>query len=300
MFRRSRFKLRLPSRTLELGERTLVMGILNVTPDSFSDGGLFLNIDAAVARALEIERAGADILDVGGESTRPGSKGVSAEEELRRILPVLKRLQGKIKIPISVDTSKSEVAEAAAAAGAEILNDVTALRNDSLMAELARRRKLLVILMHMRGEPRTMQKGPFAKDVVRDVLTGLRRAMALARRAGVAKSQIIIDPGIGFGKDYAQNLELLSHLPELSKLGYPLLVGTSRKSFIAHIQRTQTRQDSESDERIWGTAATVTASILQGAHIVRVHDVAEMVQVARVTDAILSPRSLAQKGLARR
>jgi dihydropteroate synthase len=288
MFRRRRFKLRLSSRTLLLGERTLVMGVLNVTPDSFSDGGLFLDTDAAVARALEIERAGADILDIGGESTRPGSKGVSAKEELQRILPVLEKLRGKIQIPISVDTSKSEVAEAAAAAGAEILNDVTALRNDPLIAEVAQRRKLPIILMHMRGEPRTMQKGPFAKDVIRDVLTGLRRAIAIARRAGVAKSQIIVDPGIGFGKNYAQNLELLRRLPELSRLGYPLLVGTSRKSFIAHILRTQSQQASEADDRIWGTAATVVASILQGAHIVRVHDVAEMVQVARVTDAILS------------
>jgi len=295
MFRRRKFKLRLPSKTLLLGERTLVMGVLNVTPDSFSDGGLFLNADAAVARALEMERAGADLLDIGGESTRPGSKGVSAKEELQRILPVLEKLRGKIQIPISVDTSKSEVAEAAAAAGAEILNDVTALRNDPLIAEVARRRKLPLILMHMRGEPRTMQKGPFAKNVIRDVLTGLRRAIAFARRAGVAKSQIIIDPGIGFGKNYAQNLELLRRLPELSKLGYPLLVGTSRKSFIAHILRTQSQQSSEADDRIWGTAATVAASILQGAHIVRVHDVAEMVKVARVADAILSPRPLAQK-----
>jgi dihydropteroate synthase len=295
MFSRRKFKLRLPSKTLLLGERTLVMGVLNVTPDSFSDGGLFLDTDAAVARALEIERAGADILDIGGESTRPGSKGVSAKEELQRILPVLEKLRGKIKIPISVDTSKSEVAEAAAAAGAEILNDVTALRNDPRIVEVARRRKLPLILMHMRGEPRTMQKGPFAKDVIRDVLTGLRRAIALARRAGVTKSQIIIDPGIGFGKNYAQNLELLRRLPELSKLGYPLLLGTSRKSFIAHILRTQSQQASEADDRIWGTAATVAASVLQGAHIVRVHDVAEMVQVARVADAILSPRPLAQK-----
>jgi dihydropteroate synthase len=295
MFRRRRFKLRLPSRTLLLGERTLVMGVLNVTPDSFSDGGLFLDTDAAVARALEVERAGADLLDIGGESTRPGSNGVSAEEELRRILPVLEKLRGKIQIPISVDTSKSEVAEAAAAAGAEILNDVTALRNDPRIAEVARRRKLPLILMHMRGEPRTMQKGPFAKDVIRDVLTGLRRAIALARLAGVAKTQIIIDPGIGFGKNYAQNLELLRRLPELSKPGYPLLVGTSRKSFIAHVLRAQSLQASEAEERIWGTAATVAASILQGAHIVRVHDVAEMLQVARVTDAILSPRPLAQK-----
>jgi dihydropteroate synthase len=300
MFRRRKFKLRLPSRTLLLGERTLVMGVLNVTPDSFSDGGLFLDTDAAVARALEIERTGADILDIGGESTRPGSSGVSAEEELRRILPVLEKLRGKIKIPISVDTSKSEVAEAAAAAGAEILNDVTALRNDPRIAEVARRRKLPLILMHMRGKPRTMQKGPFAKNVIRDVLTGLRHAIALARRAGVAKSQIVIDPGIGFGKNYEQNLDLLRRLPELSKLGYPLLVGTSRKSFIAHILRTQSQQASESDNRTWGTAATVAASIMQGAHIVRVHDVAEMLQVARVTDAILSPRSLAEKETSRR
>jgi dihydropteroate synthase len=300
MFRRRIFKLRLPSSTLLLGERTLVMGVLNVTPDSFSDGGLFLDADAAVARALEIERAGADLLDIGGESTRPGSSGVSAEEELRRILPVLEKLRGKIKIPISVDTSKSEVAEAAAAAGAEILNDVTALRNDPRIAEVARRRKLPLILMHMRGEPRTMQKGPFAKDVMRDVLKGLRRAIALARSAGVAKPQIIIDPGIGFGKNYAQNLELLRRLPELSRLGYPLLIGTSRKSFIAHILRTDSQQASESDDRTWGTAATVAASILQGAHIVRVHDVAEMAQVARVTDAILSPRSVAQKETSRR
>jgi dihydropteroate synthase len=174
------------------------------------------------------------------------------------------------------------------------------LRNDPRIAEVARRRKLPLILMHMRGKPRTMQKGPFAKNVIRDVLTGLRHAIALARRAGVAKSQIVIDPGIGFGKNYEQNLDLLRRLPELSKLGYPLLVGTSRKSFIAHILRTQSQQASESDNRTWGTAATVAASIMQGAHIVRVHDVAEMLQVARVTDAILSPRSLAEKETSRR
>ena len=170
--------------------------------------------------------------------------------------PVLEKLRGKIQIPISVDTSKSEVAEAAAAAGAAILNDVTALRNDPRIAEVARRRKLPLILMRMRGEPRTMQKGPFAKDVLRDVLKGLRHSIALARRAGVAKSQIIVDPGIGFGKNYAQNLELLRRLPELSRLGYPLLVGTSRKSFIAHILRTQSQQASEANDRVRITAAT--------------------------------------------
>ncbi len=271
-----------------LGERTLVMGVLNVTPDSFSDGGLFLDADAAVTRALEMELGGADIIDIGGESTRPGSQPVSTEEELRRILPVLEKLRGKIRIPISVDTSKSEVAEAAAVAGAEIVNDVTALRNDPRIAEVAHRRKLPLILMHMRGEPRTMQKGPFAKDVVRDVLKGLRGSIAIARRAGVAKSQIIIDPGIGFGKNYFQNFELLARLPELAKLGLPILIGTSRKSFIARALEENSRGGAPPGERIWGTAATVAASILQGAHIVRVHDVAEMAAVARVTDVLAS------------
>jgi dihydropteroate synthase len=288
MFRRRKFKLRLPSRTMSLGEHTLLMGVLNVTPDSFSDGGLFLDADAAVIRALDLEHAGADIIDIGGESTRPGSQGVSAEEELRRILPVLEKLRGKIKIPISVDTSKSEVAEAAAAAGAEILNDVTGLRNDPRIAEIARRRKLPLILMHMRGEPRTMQKAPFAKDVVRDVLAGLRRSVTVARRAGLAKSQIIIDPGIGFGKSYSQNFELLARLPELAKLGFPILIGTSRKSFIGRALEGSATPSARESARIWGTAATVAASILQGAHIVRVHDVAEMVEVARVADVLAS------------
>jgi len=284
MFRRKKFKLRLPSRTLVLGERTLVMGILNVTPDSFSDGGLFLDPNAAIARALAMEKDGADLIDLGGESTRPGSEGVPAEEELRRVLPVLDGLRGKLKIPISVDTAKSQVAEAAAIAGAEILNDVTGLRADPRMADVARLRKLPLILMHMRGEPRTMQKQPFARDVVRDVTAGLRRAVAVARRAGVPKSQIVLDPGIGFGKSWPQNFELLERLPELAKLGFPLLLGTSRKSFIGKILG-----GAGKEERVWGTAATVAASILGGAHIVRVHDVAEMVQVARVADAVINP-----------
>ena len=288
MFPRRKFRLRLPSRALLLGERTLVMGVLNVTPDSFSDGGLFLDTEAAVARAIAIEAAGADIVDIGGESTRPGSSGISLDEELRRVIPVIAGLRGKIGIPISVDTSKSEVAEAAAAAGAEIVNDVTALRNDQQIADIARRRKLPLILMHMRGEPATMQKKPFARDVLRDVTQGLRRAVAIARRAGMAKSQIILDPGIGFGKSYEQNCELLARLPELARLGFPILVGTSRKSFIGGALKTKSRTPS-GNERIWGTAATVAASILQGAHIIRVHDVAEMAQVAQVSDAILSP-----------
>src|SRR5579862_5362851 len=284
MFRRKKYRLKLRSRTLVLGERTLLMGILNVTPDSFSDGGLFLDPGAAVARALAMEKAGADLIDLGGESTRPGSEGVPAEEELRRVLPVLDGLRGKVKIPISIDTAKSQVAEAAAIAGAEILNDVTGLRADPRIAEIAHRRKLPLILMHMRGEPRTMQKTPFARDVVRDVAAGLRRAVAGARRAGVPKSQIVLDPGIGFGKSWPQNLELLERLPELAKLGFPLLLGTSRKSFIGKILGGARKED-----RAWGTAATVTASILGGAHIVRVHDVAEMAQVVKVADAVINP-----------
>jgi dihydropteroate synthase len=287
MFRRKRFRLRLPSRTLVLGERTLVMGVLNVTPDSFSDGGMYSDADAAVARALEIERAGADILDIGGESTRPGSEGISAADEMQRILPVLERLRGRLGIPISVDTSKAEVAEAAAHQGAEILNDVTTLRADPRLADVARERKLPLILMHMRGKPRTMQKKPFAPNVLRDVANGLRSAVAKARRAGVAKSQIVLDPGIGFGKSAAQNFELLQKLPELARLGYPLLVGVSRKGFIG-----KALGGAPEDGRLWGTAAAVAASILGGAHIVRVHDIAEMSQVARVTDAVLIPSAL--------
>jgi dihydropteroate synthase len=284
MLKRRKFKLRLPSRTLALGERTLIMGVLNVTDNSFSDGGLYLDADAAVARAIEIERAGADILDIGAESTRPGAIPVPASEELRRILPVLNALRGRLKIPISVDTSKHEVASAAADAGAEILNDVTALRNGPGLAEIARRRKLPLILMHMRGEPRTMQKMPFARDVMRDVTSGLRAAVARARSADVPRSQIILDPGIGFGKSDAQNFELLARLPELARLGFPIMVGTSRKGFIG-----RALGGASAKERIWGTAATVVQSILGGAHIVRVHDAAEMAQVARVTDLILCP-----------
>src|SRR5579862_5696822 len=189
MFKRKKFRLRLPSRTLALGERTLIMGVLNVTDNSFSDGGLYLDQDAAVARALEIEREGADIVDIGAESTRPGSTQIPASEELQRLLPVLKALRGRLKIPISLDTSKPEVASAAADASAEILNDVTALRNGPGVAEIARRQKLPLILMHMRGEPRTMQKLPFARNVMRDVTSGLRAAATKAVAAGVKKSQ---------------------------------------------------------------------------------------------------------------
>jgi dihydropteroate synthase len=283
--RRKKYRLRLLRGTLLLGERTLVMGVLNITADSFSDGGKFLSVGAAVQRAMEMEKAGADILDIGGESTRPGSEGVSAEEELRRVLPVLKRLRGRLKIPISIDTQKASVAEAAVRAGAEIINDVSALRMDPKIASVARRHRIPLILMHMRGEPRTMQKLPFAREVMRGVVDGLRAAVQRARKAGIAKSQIILDPGIGFGKSYQQNCELLARLPELARLGFPLLMGTSRKAFIGAILGG-TKTPLAPEKRIWGTAATVAASVFGGAHIVRVHDVAEMVQVVRMADAI--------------
>jgi len=288
MFPRKRFRLRLPSRTLILGERTLVMGVLNITPDSFSDGGKYLDSGAAVARALQLERDGADILDVGGESTRPGATEIAAEEELRRILPVIQVLRGKLRIPMSVDTRRAEVAKAALAAGAEILNDVSGLRLDPRLGEVVRRARAPLILMHMRGTPRTMQKGPFARDVIGDVLSGLRDAVARAKRAGLAKSQLLLDPGIGFGKTHEQNFEVLARLPEFARLGCPIVIGTSRKAFLGKALAGTDGTSAPPGERLLGTAATVTASILGGAHIVRVHDVAEMVRVARVADSILN------------
>ena len=286
---RKKFNLRLRSGKLVLGERTLVMGVLNVTPDSFSDGGKFFDAERAIEQALAIECAGADLLDIGGESTRPGSAGTSAKEELARVLPVLQALRGRMKIPVSIDTQKPEVAEAALDAGAQIINDISGLKSDPRIAEAAARRRVPLILMHMRGEPRTMQAGGFARDVMKDVMQGLRNSVAAARNAGVGKSQIILDPGIGFGKSFAQNYELLQKLPQLANLGYPLLVGTSRKGFLG-ATLARDGKPAPPDERIWGTAATVTASILNGAHIVRVHDVSEMVQVARVADCLLDPK----------
>src|SRR5712691_4847514 len=289
MIRRKLLRLKLHSRTLVLGERTLVMGVLNVTPDSFSDGGKFLHPESAIEHAYAIERAGADLLDIGGDSTRPGSAETPASVELDRILPVLEALRGRLKIPISVDTRRASVAELALRAGAELLNDVSGLKSDPRIAEVAARHRVPLILMHMRGEPRTMQKGPFARDVMKDILEGLRRSVAVACKAGVAKSQIILDPGIGFGKSFAQNYEVLHELPQLTKLGFPLLVGTSRKGFLG-ATLARDGKPAPPEERIWGTAATVTASILNGGHIVRVHDVSEMVQVARVADCIWNSR----------
>jgi len=261
------------------------MGVLNVTPDSFSDGGKFFDAKRAAAQALAMQRDGADIIDIGAESTRPGSQGISAAQELRRLLPVLEALRDKLRIPISVDTQKSAVAEIALGTGAQMINDISGLRTDPRLAQVAAKFRAPIILMHMRGNPRTMQKGPFARDVLKDVTQGLRRSIATAREAGVAKSQIVIDPGIGFGKSFSQNYELLAKLPELAKLGFPILVGTSRKGFLGAAV-AKNGKPAPVNERLWGTAATVAASILNGTHIVRVHDVAEMSQVVHITDGI--------------
>jgi len=287
MFTRTRHRLRLRSRTLVLGERTLIMGILNVTPDSFFAGGRYPDAQLAVERAFEMEQQGADILDVGGESTRPGADPLSADEEIARVLPVLEGLRGKLRIPISLDTQKAEVAEAGLRAGAEIVNDVSGLRADPEVAEIAKRTGAALVLMHMRGAPKSMHKGPFARDVMRDIAQGLRASIARARQAHISEAKILLDPGIGFGKKQKQSFEVLGQLPELARMGYPLVVGVSRKSFIGMALGGR-GEIWPPEKRAWGTAAAVTTAILNGAHIVRVHDVQEMSQVARVADAVLS------------
>ncbi|GAC1627569.1 MAG: dihydropteroate synthase [Candidatus Acidiferrum sp.] len=271
------------------------MGVLNVTPDSFSDGGKFFAPEYAVRHAIEMEQAGADILDIGGESTRPGSESASAAEELRRVLPVLEALRERLKIPVSIDTQKAVVAEIALGAGAQIINDISGLKSDARIAAVAAKHRVPLILMHIRGNPRTMQKEPFARDVMNDVIAGLRWSVGQARKAGVAKSQIVLDPGIGFGKSFAQNYELLQKLQEIARLGYPLMTGTSRKGFLG-ATLARSGKSAPVEERIWGTAATVTASILGGAHIIRVHEVREMVQVARVADQVLNAGKVAKNG----
>lgn len=279
---RPKFALTLPSRVLVLGERTLVMGVLNVTPDSFSDGGCFLDSEKAVAHALAMQRAGADLIDVGGESARPGSSGISTEEELRRVLPVVRGLKRRLRIPFSIDTTKVAVAEAALKAGAQMINDISGLRADPSLATLAKRYQVPLVLMHMRGTPRTMQTLPPAKNIWREIERSLRWSVQRAFQAGLRRTQVLIDPGIGFGKTVMQNYEILRDLRRLEKFKLPILIGTSRKTFIGKIL-----DNAPPEQRLLGTAATVAASILGGAHIVRVHDVPEMVQVVRVTDAIL-------------
>jgi dihydropteroate synthase len=256
------------------------MGVVNVTPDSFSDGGLYLDPEAAISHGEELVRAGAGILDVGGESTRPGAEAVPAEEELRRVVPVIEGLAGG-GAEISVDTSKSAVAAAALEAGATIVNDVTALRGDPEMARLCADRGPTVVLMHMLGEPRTMQEGPVYGDVVAEVKAFLAARLRAAVAAGIAAERIWLDPGIGFGKTAEHNLELLRRLAELGELGRPLVIGTSRKSFIGRVD------GSAASERLGGTIASSVLAAAEGAEVLRVHDVAEVGQALAVATAIL-------------
>lgn len=272
-------------RTLTFGPRTLLMGVVNVTPDSFSDGARFLEAEAAIRQALELEQVGADVLDIGGESTRPGAAPVSAEEELRRVLPVIESLARRVNVPLSIDTSKAQVARAALTAGASLINDVTALRSDPAMAAVAAETKAPVILMHMQGTPQTMQAQPHYDDVVTEVRSFLAEAIERATQQGIARGQLLIDPGLGFGKTLEHNLTLLAQLPMLSELGRPIVVGPSRKSFIGQLTGQPV------DRRVWGTAAAVALAAWLGAGMVRVHDVAVMRDVVRVVDAVARSRA---------
>jgi dihydropteroate synthase len=256
------------------------MGIVNVTPDSFSDGGLFLAPERAIAHAHRLVADGAELLDVGGESTRPGARGVSAEEELARVAPVLAGLDG-LDAAISIDTSKVTVAEAAIDGGAEIVNDVTALRSEPALARLCAERGCVVVLMHMQGTPRTMQENPSYDDVVDDVMAFLAERIEFAVGEGIAEDRIWVDPGIGFGKTVRHNLELLSRLGELRDLGRPLVVGTSRKRFIGSLT------DRDVDDRLGGTIASSVLAVKAGADVLRVHDVAEVYEAVRVAETIL-------------
>lgn len=265
---------------LEVGSRTLVMGILNVTPDSFSDGGAYMSHPAAVRRAHELAAAGADIIDVGGESTRPGAAPVSEEEECARILPVLEAIVGELPVAVSVDTSKAGVARRALEMAAHIVNDVTAF-SDPSMPGVVRDYGAGAVLMHMQGDPRTMQVAPSYDCLVSDILGFLRRRVEFAMSSGVGEAQLAVDPGIGFGKTVEHNLQLLRNLAEFRSLGLPIVIGTSRKSFIGKVLGLPP------DERVLGTAATVALAIAGGADVVRVHDVREMAQVVRMADAVI-------------
>lgn len=303
------FQWSLGSRSLELGKRTLIMGIVNVTPDSFSDGGQFLDRDQAVAHAERLLEEGADILDIGGESTRPGAQvessgakpsetktpvnsksAVTAEEELKRVLPVIAELKKKFpKAVLSVDTYKSAVARAAVGAGAEVVNDVSGLRWDAQMAKTVAEMKCGAVLMHMRGRPDEWRTLPPAGDVTLLVKRELKDWAEKAVLAGVRRERIVLDPGLGFGKNFEENFPLLARFNELESMGFPLLVGTSRKSFIGRML-ARDGKDASVEARLYGTLASQVALILKGAHIIRTHDVKPAVEAARVADMILQAR----------
>lgn len=282
------YTLRWKNFELRLGQRTAIMGIVNVTPDSFSDGGRFYGADAAVAQAERLVRDGADLIDIGGESTRPFAREVSAEEEIARVVPVIQRLADRIPVPVSIDTAKASVAEAALVAGASMINDISALGMDARMAAVAARYQVPVVLMHMKGSPRTMQVDPTYEDLIGEVHHFLQAAIARAKAAGIPADYIIIDPGIGFGKTLTHNLQLIQKLALFADLGAPILIGPSRKAFIRKIlsDALQTEIAADRPEVETGTQAALAMAIVNGAHIVRVHDVANTRAMVRVLDAI--------------
>jgi dihydropteroate synthase len=272
--------LKIKNKRLDFGHRTYIMGILNVTPDSFSDGGEFADVGTAVAHAKQMLAEGADIIDVGGQSTRPGAKQISAEEEKKRVLPVIERLADESQAVISIDTTKAEVAKEALAAGAAMVNDISGLRFDPELAKVVARQGVPLCIMHMLGAPENMQNDPRYADLMGEIINYLTEGLAIAKKVGILHEKIIVDPGIGFGKTVQHNLEILKRLRELKVLGCPILIGPSRKSVIGKIL------DLPTDQRIEGTAATIALSIANGADIIRVHDIRQMVRVARMTDAI--------------
>jgi dihydropteroate synthase len=281
MLRKS-FLFRACDKCLELGLRTRLMGVVNVTPDSFSDGGRYFSAQEAIDRCLQIVDEGADLIDIGGESTRPGSNPVSAHEELERILPVIEAVRPLVPVMISVDTYKSRVAEEALKAGADVINDISSFRFDPGIAEVVAQSSAGVILMHCRGTPSTMHQLPPSADIIRDVCEGLQIAVNTAYKSGIDRDRIVVDPGIGFGKNAVENLQILNRLRFLEEMGLPLLVGPSRKRFIESVLGLPV------DQRIVGTVAAAVVAVLNGAHMLRVHDVAEVHQATQVTDAILS------------
>jgi len=269
-----------------MGNRTLIMGILNITPDSFSDGGKFFSFKDAVAQGERMALEGADIIDIGGESTRPFSERVSIEEEIRRVVPIIENLAPRINIPISVDTIKAEVAGHAIEAGASIINDISSLRYDPAMAEVAAKYKVPVILMHMKGTPETMQIAPEYDDLIGEICAFFENAIQYAESKGISKSKLIIDPGIGFGKTIEHNLMIISNLDRFTDLDLPIMMGTSRKAFIRKIVGSGDINPAHPLVET-GTQASVAASILNGAHIVRVHNVGNTLATVRITDSIL-------------
>jgi dihydropteroate synthase len=273
--------LRFKSKSLNLSSRTHLMGVLNVTPDSFSDGGRFFKVEEAIRRGIELAEEGVDIIDIGGESTRPGSDPVPLEEELRRVIPIIQELTKRTDIPISIDTYKSKVAKEALDSGASMVNDISALRFDPEMKRILADYKVPVALMHIKGTPKNMQDNPYYHNVVEEIKTYLKDSIKMAKDAGIEENKIIIDPGIGFGKTLQDNLKILKNLKEFKSLGKPLLIGVSRKSFIGKIL------DLPVNERLEGSLAALVVSLMNGAHILRVHDVKESKRVARLVDSIL-------------